>query len=249
MKRVTIGSVSYACPFEPLFRPLTADEARTLEESIAENGVQYAVKVCRTPTWGATLIDGGHRAVLSARLGKPCPKADLGEVSDELAGLLAVELNAGRRQLSAGELEQKRRERVERVAASRRAKKSLRRIADEEGISESQVRGDLERATAQGCAVDPEGGEVEGKDGRKRKAKRKKAARPEPPDGAKELDDARRHLRGLVAAVETLLAGPLGPALREAARRWAVPIPADWQAWPVLSAVEGAVGECASGVV
>jgi len=251
VRRVVIGGVSYACPFEPLFRPLSAEEGRTLEESIAENGVQYRVKVCRTPGWGNTLIDGEHRALITARLKLPCPKDDLGELPDELAALLAVELNAGRRQLSPGELEQKRRDRVDRVAAARRAGKSLRAIADEVGVGESQVRRDLEAAaaTAPGGAVDPEGGTVKGKDGRNRKARRD-GGRPKAPrsGGAKALDAALRHARGLSGVVPAVLADDrLGPLLREAAAKWQIPVHEGGDCWPVLLALDGALSEAAGG--
>lgn len=61
--------------------------------------------------------------------------------------------------------------RREAIVADRRDGKSLRAIAEEHGVSESQVRRDIEAAsTAPGGAVEPEGGKVTGKDGRTRTA-------------------------------------------------------------------------------
>jgi hypothetical protein len=63
--------------------------------------------------------------------------------------------------------------RIEREGASRRNGQSLRAIAESEGISETQVRRDLDTsATAPGGAVDPPNGKVTGRDGKQRPARR-----------------------------------------------------------------------------
>jgi hypothetical protein len=64
--------------------------------------------------------------------------------------------------------------RRKRVVAARQQGQSLRTIAKEERISESQVRSDLKAATAQGCAVAPQDGKVIGLDGRIRPAEQPK---------------------------------------------------------------------------
>jgi hypothetical protein len=61
-------------------------------------------------------------------------------------------------------------ERRERVAAARREGHSLRAIAEEEGVSEKQIRMDLKVVTAEGSAVEPEDGKVIGRDGRRQPA-------------------------------------------------------------------------------
>jgi biotin operon repressor len=53
-------------------------------------------------------------------------------------------------------------QRSARVAEPRRNGKSGRQIAEEEGISEKQVRKDLKQTTADGYAVEPEAGQVLG---------------------------------------------------------------------------------------
>jgi ParB-like chromosome segregation protein Spo0J len=63
--------------------------------------------------------------------------------------------------------------RIEREGAARRDGQSLRAIAESEGISETQVRRDLDTAaTAPGGAVEPEDGKVTGRDGKQRPARR-----------------------------------------------------------------------------
>jgi hypothetical protein len=57
----------------------------------------------------------------------------------------------------------------------------LRIIAEEVGVSEKQVRNDLQQATAEGYAVEPVGGKVQGRDGKKRPAKKPKPKKPPKP--------------------------------------------------------------------
>jgi hypothetical protein len=75
-------------------------------------------------------------------------------------------------------------DRRERVAAARRQGKSLRVIADEEGVSEKTVRGDLAVSTAEGYAVEPEGGKVKSKDQKTRPAKNKAKNRKSTAEGS-----------------------------------------------------------------
>src|SRR5262245_61717621 len=54
-------------------------------------------------------------------------------------------------------------ERRKRVAAAREEGKSLRTIAEEEGVNERTVRNDLEKvSTAEGSAVEPKDGKIKG---------------------------------------------------------------------------------------
>jgi hypothetical protein len=76
-------------------------------------------------------------------------------------------------------------ERRARIAESRQEGMSTRAIAKEEGVSEAQVRRDLEKAsTAPGGAVEPKGGRVTGLDGKDRPATN--GRRPTAPGGAVE---------------------------------------------------------------
>ncbi len=82
--------------------------------------------------------------------------------------------NEHRRHLTPEWITAKRKERVARVAEKKTEGKSNRVIAEEEGVSEGQVRRDLEtHSTASGGdAVEPPEGKVTGKDGKKRDAKK-----------------------------------------------------------------------------
>lgn len=94
-----------------------------------------------------------------------------------------------------------------RVAEARRAGKSTRAIADDEGVDQKTVRRDLDAATEAGASVEPEGGTVVGKDKKKRAASKPKKADPPPPA---ELRD------GLGKPVPQLLRDVFGdPWLRE----------------------------------
>lgn len=61
-------------------------------------------------------------------------------------------------------------ERRKRVADARKGGASTRTIAEEEGVSSSTIRKDLEKLTVQGFSVQPESGVVNSKDGVKRPA-------------------------------------------------------------------------------
>jgi hypothetical protein len=85
-------------------------------------------------------------------------------------------------------------DRRERVAASRRQGKSIRIIADEEGVGVGTVQRDLDASTVPPGTVEPEGGKVKGKDQKtrpaKNQAKKRKSTVPpgtvEPPGDADE---------------------------------------------------------------
>lgn len=72
--------------------------------------------------------------------------------------------------------------RRERVAAARRAGKSQRTIAEEEGVYQVQIWKDLKALAAQGVDLEPVGGQVIGKDGRSF-ANGKLGLRVRPPSG------------------------------------------------------------------
>lgn len=82
--------------------------------------------------------------------------------------------NLDRSQYSAEEEAQLRAERIEEVVLGKLEGKSNRVIAQEQGVSETTIRKDLETATANGFAVDPPGGKSTGADGRTRTSTPKK---------------------------------------------------------------------------
>lgn len=90
-----------------------------------------------------------------------------------------VELMNMRRHQVESDVVRKVRERRERVAAARVAGKSLRTIAEEEGVSKKTVERDLEGVTVSGGeTVTPPDGKIIGQDGRQQPATKPK---PEPP--------------------------------------------------------------------
>ena len=174
----------YAMPFDDLFRPLTPAEMRELRASVTAHGVKSPVTVYPSPAHGPAIIDGANRWTISGELGIDCPVNDLGEMSDKDARELAEQLNHCRRHLTPAdwrEMAAARAERVKRVAEKRQQGKSLRTIADEEGVSEKTVRKDIEEATADGSAVEPGTGKVMGKDGKERPATMPKPKTPVEP--------------------------------------------------------------------
>lgn len=248
MKRVTIGGVSYHLPFADLLRALGADELAALKQSVIGRGGVHGPGAVVTATIGGVgraVIDGAHRAAVCQAEGLACATRDMGEVTADVARGWALDLNVARRHLSPGELEQKRRERVVRVAAKREENKSLRTIAAEEGVSLGQVQRDL--AGVSGDTPDePSEHHVVGADGKTYRQPPKVV--PKPPTPAEEaLCAAHRHARALAAAVGVVLAGAGGDRLREAAAEWGVPIPAGQESWPAVTAVAGAVADAGRG--
>lgn len=171
----------YATPFADLFRELTPAERRELTDSIRAAGVLSAVLVYTSPEHGPSILDGLNRWAIARELGVPCPVNDLGSMGDQDARELAEQANHCRRHLTPADwqaMAAARAERVKRVAEKRKEGKSLRTIAEEEGISEKTVRKDIDEATADGSAVEPESGKVMGKDGKERPATQ--PAKPKP---------------------------------------------------------------------
>jgi N6-adenosine-specific RNA methylase IME4 len=170
-KSIRLGSRTFRVLFPDLLRPLNAAEREGLMKDIAGRGVVAPVIVDARDG----VIDGLNRLELAAELGIdvadiPFRVMDLTRLEEKRA--LALALNEHRRHLTAEELQELRRQRVQRVAEARRNGQSYRAIADQENVSESQVRQDVAAATAQGCAVDPAGGTVTGRDGKRRPAYR-----------------------------------------------------------------------------
>jgi DNA-binding CsgD family transcriptional regulator len=184
VKTIDHGATTYRIPFDHLFRPLTPDEAAGLRASVEANGVLAPVLTYDSPAHGPDcVIDGANRAALAAEFDADLPVRKLRGLTDEAAEALAESLNADRRHLTPEEQRERRAERVKRVAGKRAEGKSLRTIAEEEGVSPEQVRQDVKDATVKGLTVEPE--KVMGRDGKERPAARKPApdtpAAPEPP--------------------------------------------------------------------
>lgn len=93
-------------------------------------------------------------------------------------------MNDVRRHESAELMEKRAEARRERVAAARAKGQSTRAIAEAEGVSQKTILNDLERSTDEGSSVEPPGGKVVGKDGKKRDATRN--GQPDEPGDAYE---------------------------------------------------------------
>ena len=174
LKTLTINGTTYACPFAASYDPHSPAELRTLDESIARRGVRDKVGTYDSPVHGPSIYDGVTRATLALKHDKPVPVEHEGELTDEQAEQLLDEAHLGRRNLTPKKQEERRKARVERVAEKRSEGKSIRTIAEEEGVSKSQVERDL--STVPGGTVEPK--KVKGKDGKTRPATKKKPTVP-----------------------------------------------------------------------
>ena len=173
LKTVQIGTVLYKLPFADLV-PMDPEDREALRVSIVAAG-----KV-REPivTWKEqsrfgeeTVVDGANRVMICAEENLPNPpRRPQSFASEEEARKECEDLNYARRHLTREQVRAKRAARVERVAAARVEGQSLRAIAEEEGVSTTQVREDIKAATVQGCTVEPPDGQVVGKDKKKRAA-------------------------------------------------------------------------------
>lgn len=198
------------------YREHTPEEFAALVASVSElRGVAVRIALL-----DGKIVDGrGRYAAMKAAGIAPQEKDFLvvrwapSEVPRRLAAL-----NEARRHLSPEELQAQREERVGRVAEARQEGKSLRAIAEEEGVSEVQVRRDLEKAsTAPGGAVEPKSGTVTGRDGRQRTASPKPRAKKERPR-QEEVKDALGQI--VPARLRDVFADTVVPEQAGRARAW-----------------------------
>lgn len=164
----------FSFPYADLIRDLTPDEKKSLKESIAGGWYEQPAVVDEN----YAVIDGRNRLQMLVEGGFEL-QAGIHFVvrrglPEEEKARLAVELNMSRRHLTISEIERTRRERVDREKQARTEGKSLRQIADTEGVTKTTVVRDLQQAS-----VVPGGGttvapalNVTGKSGRSYPAKR-----------------------------------------------------------------------------
>ena len=140
-----------------------------LVEAIKENGQRKAVVML-----DGLVLDGRNRWIACEALGREqLTEPYLGPTDDKSLREFVADANERRMHHEAQFLANRRRERV---AAARRGGKSITVIAKEEGVSTAQVQRDLQK-TAHfdgGVKVEPEGGKVQGKDGRQQPSSRPK---------------------------------------------------------------------------
>lgn len=154
-------------PFAEDYPLMPAYELGRLEEAMRERGFDPRFPVV---LYEGKVLDGRNRWICAERAGVK-PKTVEFKGTEEEARRFVITANEERRHLNPIWLKERREERIARVVDARQEGHSLRAIAEQEGVSESQVREDLKKAsTAQGCAVEPEEGAVTGRDGRTRTA-------------------------------------------------------------------------------
>lgn len=185
MKTITHRGTTYRLPFLDLLRPLHDTERAGLVASITSHGILHNVLVYDSREYGENcVIDGMNRLEIAAAedIGFPVEKT---KITDAEARELAWSLNRDRRHLTPEEQAKARAERVQRIADKRAEGKSLRAIAEEEGVSQEQVRQDVKEAGVKGLTPEkspngstsgvkgltPEPPKVKGKDGKSYPAK------------------------------------------------------------------------------
>jgi ParB-like chromosome segregation protein Spo0J len=187
-------------PFHPLaneYPLLEKGRLDELAESIKANGQRE--KIVRLD---GLILDGRNRYLACRVAGvEPVYREYDGPADDDSLRAFIEDANEHRRHLSPDFLRERARQRAERVKAGRRKGKSTRQLAKEEKVSQTQILKDFKAAEASGehpcspetdagdtpASPEPEGGKVTGRDGKKYRAKKSKAAPP--PVGAKAEGD------------------------------------------------------------
>lgn len=173
MKMLVYAGVTYHCPLSPKYRRHNTGE----RERMASSGdIEYPVLIYRDKTLGLSncILDGEGRLETAIENGNIIEFKKVREMTTEEAFERSKALNDARRHDDMAAIQKRR----ERVSEARAEGKSIRVIAEEEGISKSTVERDLESGspTVPGGTVAPPP-KITGKDGRKRTSspKRKKA--------------------------------------------------------------------------
>jgi hypothetical protein len=137
---ITIGESAYHVLFPDLVRPLTESEKHELRESIKEHGIMIPVEVDEENG----IIDGANRTRIAAELGlEEIPIRTVKYANDEEKRQRALTVNITRRHLAPEEREKLIAARRDRVHKARQTGKSTRQIAEDEGVSQTQVMKDL----------------------------------------------------------------------------------------------------------
>lgn len=138
---ITIGDKTYTVLFPDLVRPLTERERADLKNSILTYGIKNEVVIDKDNG----IIDGANRTRIAAELDLPVLPTRMVELSsEEDKRRLALSLNLDRRHLTPEERARLVEARRQRVQKGRCQGKSLRTLADEEGVSHEQIRKDLQ---------------------------------------------------------------------------------------------------------
>jgi hypothetical protein len=149
------------------YRDLSGRALSLMTEGIKEHGVLGNRKVT---VHEGKILDGWqmYQACIAADV-----KPDFQQLPADITPARYVEImNEARRHDDAEELARLAAKRQERVVARRQAGDSIRTIAEAEGVDPKTIQRDIEKSTVAGATVDPPGGKITGKDGRKRPATR-----------------------------------------------------------------------------
>lgn len=168
MKSVTIAGHRYKLPYIDLI-PFSGGDLKDLTDSIRLRGkvIQPIVVWKERHTTGEdTVIDGAHRAEIAAELGlKKIPVIMESFASEKEARERVEELNDARRHSPMADLQERRQDRLGKIVEMREAGESVRTIAEETGVSKTQVQRDLHKvAKSRGGTVQPKSGRIIGRD-------------------------------------------------------------------------------------
>ena len=138
--------------FHPLaeeYPMMPAKELGRLEDAMRNHGYDKRFPVV---VYGGRILDGRNRWLASQAAGVKAPTVEFKGTEEEAAAFVRL-ANEERRHLATEWLEARRAERITKVVEAKAGGKSNRQIAEEQGVSEVQVRRDLKDATATGVAV------------------------------------------------------------------------------------------------
>lgn len=156
-------------PFHPLsneYPLMPAYEMGRLEQGMRDRGFDPRFPIV---LYKKQILDGRNR-FLGAKAAGVKPMFVTFQGTEEQARLFVMTANEERRHLAQEWLQQRRQERIGRVAAARAEGQSLRVIAEQEGVSHEQVRRDIHEAGV--TPVTPGHGSVTGADGKTYSASR-----------------------------------------------------------------------------
>ncbi|HBP23453.1 MAG TPA: hypothetical protein DEA08_37460 [Planctomycetes bacterium] len=185
--QVTIAGVTYRLKvYGRTIRPMNERERADLRESIEADGIKLPIII--DPD--GNVVDGKERLLLAHELGiEEIPVEVLRGYTSEQLNDLAEQLSLCRRHLTKQQQAEHRRRRQARAKAKRADGKSMRQIAEEEGVDPKTIEADLGELAV---VVTPK--KVQRKDGRRRPAKKA---------SAKGREERRENVARLVAAGKT----------------------------------------------